>query len=777
MVEKNPYDNNLRRAVPALGIRKIDAILRVSSFSTGLGGRVRIGLVLVRLLLLGLLTLVFSPAHAEGIGKAVVNPSSKLQYKRLLEALDRNQMDLAYEYSISLDDPLLQKYTKWYRLARSGSVSSSAAGTSAAGKSGTGKSGTGNSGGGNQGSSNQGGGNQGGGNQGSGSLPPLAELQKFIRENPQWPELQAIQDQAELAMVADYSDEQIIATFLAQLPRTRAATVRLGRALIVLNRPEDGAKYIRRAWINWDWSQNDAKDFLAQYRSYLRPSDHALRLDNLLWGSSKQQIRQQLALVSPFERALAEARLRIQSGDYTPESAVANLPANTEVSFGMRYDLIRWFRQNNYRKKVLELLDGAPHDPNPERADLWWDERNSAIYTALKAKDYSLAYRLASDHGMNPKQNDFVQAEFLSGWIALKWLENSDLALSHFMRLIDAATLASSYARGAYWAGQAMEAARQPERAKEWYRKAAAMVTTYYGQIAAVKLGVNLLDALPTSPTITPEQRQEFESNELVRMVRRLVEIDARRRIDSFVLAMAETVNNPITANLLATLCLEVERLDLAVQVSRIAQNRKGIPLVKDGFPVLPLTASTRVESALIYSLIRQESSFSPGLTSPVGARGLMQIMPATARELARDLRIPYHRDVLLKKLYEAPLNLQLGEDYLWQLLKKYNGSYIMAIAAYNAGPGRLNQWIQVIGDPRQNDRDVVAWVEQIPILETRLYVQKILESLQIYRILMARNNGNQAARAAYIMQQPSAKGSWCLSGCLAANPSFSDSP
>ncbi|MCX8501103.1 MAG: lytic transglycosylase domain-containing protein [Alphaproteobacteria bacterium] len=729
MSEKNRDNRNLRRKLPASGLWKILAILRVSTLRPGAWG------VLSLCVMLGLSCPTFALARAESAGKGTTNPNTKAQYKRLLEALDRNQMDEAYEYSVSLDDPLLQKYAKWYRLARSPLTTNAPAP----------------------------------------SQPPLGELQKFIRENPHWPELQAIQDQVELAMITDATNEQFVAFFADHLPRTRAATVELGRTLISLNRPEEGAKYIRRAWINWDWNLNEIKDFLAEFKAYLRPVDHSLRLENLLWGSSKPQIRFQLTLVSPLDRVLAEARLKIQSGDYTPEAAVANVPAATEVSVGMRYDLIRWFRLNNYRKKVLELLDGAPHDPNPDHADLWWDERNSAINTAINSKQYDLAYRLASQHGLSSTQSDFVQAEFLSGWITLKWLDDHDLALSHFVKLVDAATLASSYARGCYWAGQAMEAARQPEKAKEWYRKAAAMVTTYYGQIAAVKLGINLVELLPTTPPVTAEQRQEFESNELVRIVRRLVEIDARRKIDSFVLTLAESVNNPVTANLLAGLCIDAERLDLAVQVSRIAQNRKGIPLVKDGFPVLPMTASTRVESALIYALIRQESSFSPGLTSPVGARGLMQIMPATAREIARDLRIPYHRDVLLKKLYEAPLNLQLGEDYLWQLLKKYNGSYVMAIAAYNAGPGRMNQWVQVIGDPREKDRDVVAWVEQIPILETRLYVQKILESLQIYRILMARNNGIQTTKAHYIMQPPSAKGAWCLSGCLA--PNRSDTP
>ena len=663
------------------------------------------------------------PALAENSSETAPPPPLKnqAQMRKLLDALDRNQLATVNSLSQSVDDPLLHKYVKWYRMSRT-----------------------------------------------TPTPPPLSEIIQFSKENPQWPDQQSMQEQSELLMVEDYDDDKFIASFIEQLPSTRIGTLRLGKALIAKGREEDGAKFIRRSWINWDWTTADAKEFLTEYKSYLRPVDHALRLENLLWGNSRTQIKLQLTLVSPLDRALGEARLKLQSGDYTPEAAVANLPPTTEVSVGMRYDLIRWFRINNYRKKVLELFEEAPRDINPEHADLWWDERASAIRIAINMQRYETAYKLASNHGLATTHNDFVQAEFLSGWIALKWQNNSELALSHFQRLIDAATLASSYARGNYWAGQALEAGNQPEKAKDWYRKAAAMVTTYYGQIAAVKLGINLLEVLPSAPQISQDQRLEFDSLELVRMVRRLNEIDAKKRIEPFILALAETISTPASAALLANLCLESQRLDLAVQVSRIAQNRKGIPLVQDGFPMLEINGSSNVESALIYSLIRQESSFASGLTSPVGARGLMQIMPGTAKDMARHLKMPYRRDVLLKKLYEAPLNLQLGEVYLSQLLKQYNGSYIMAISAYNAGPGRINQWVQEMGDPRENDREVVAWIEQIPFLETRNYVQRILESLQVYRILMARNNGNRDSKVNFIIQPPSAKGAWCLSGCLA---------
>ncbi|MDI9409682.1 MAG: lytic transglycosylase domain-containing protein [Candidatus Pacebacteria bacterium] len=688
------------------------------------------GLIRLRPVLYPLVLLIgfgfFAPVWAEKNSDNSTSPAkTQVNLKRLLDGLDRNQLSSISSLVLTVDDPLVQKYIQWYRVTRT-----------------------------------------------TADPPPLSDIVQFAKENPHWPEQQAVQDQTELAMVAAYGDDQFIASFIERLPRTRSGTLRLGQALIDNDRVEDGAKFIRRAWINWDWTIPDAKEFLSVYNDYLRPVDHALRLENLLWGNSRAQIKLQMTLVSPLDRAIAEARLRIQSGNYTPETAVANVPPATEVTIGMRYDLIRWFRTNDYRKKALELLEDSPRDPNPDHADQWWDERASAIRTAINLQRYDLAYKLASNHGLDTGQNDFVQAEFLSGWIALKWLKNSDMALSHFVRLIDASTLASSYARGNYWAGQAMDQANQPEKAKEWYRKAAGMVSTYYGQISAVKLGINLVEVLPTAPQLSSEQRQEFDRLEMVRLVRRLNEIGANRRIDPFILALAETINNPATASMLAGLCLESQRADLAVQVSRIAQNRKGIALVQDGFPMLEINGSASVESALIYALIRQESSFAPGVTSPVGARGLMQIMPGTAKDMAKQLKMPYSRNVLLKKLHEAPLNLQLGESYLRQLLKQYDGSYIMAIAAYNAGPGRLNQWVQEIGDPRQDNRDVVAWIEQIPILETRLYVQRILESLQVYRILMARNNGNGTinTKASYIMYPPSARGAWCLSGCLAPN-------
>jgi soluble lytic murein transglycosylase len=314
--------------------------------------------------------------------------------------------------------------------------------------------------------------------------------------------------------------------------------------------------------------------------------------------------------------------------------------------------------------------------------------------------------------------------------VALRKLDRPQAALDHFMTFYEEVGYPISRARGAYWAGRAAEALGKPEDASIWYDLAADHGNTFYGQLGADKLGV----APRLAPVPEPSQADidAFAGDELVTLVQQLAEIDARGLVRRFLLQIGENAQSPEMLHLTAQFALVLGRPDLAVAVAKDGV-RRGTVLVYAGYPLIDLPPQSRIDPALALAVIRQESSFDPGAVSPAGARGLMQLMPATAAGVAGDLGIAHSQAMLTS---DPDHNMRLGTAYLSELLGDQGGSYVRAIAAYNAGPSRIYRWVELYGDPAAPGADVVDWIEQIPYSETRNYVQRVLEALIVYRVL-----------------------------------------
>jgi soluble lytic murein transglycosylase len=404
------------------------------------------------------------------------------------------------------------------------------------------------------------------------------------------------------------------------------------------------------------------------------------------------------------------------------------VPESLQHDPGLVFERMRWRRRKGQVDSALELARNSPKDLG--RPDIWWPEREYLARKAVSAGKMSEAYKIVRDHQLTGGPG-LAEAEFLSGWIALRYQKDSKAALTHFTKLYESARFPVTQARGAYWAGRAAEAAGDKRAAQGWYQKAAAFPITFYGQLGMDKLDAGTRPAWPTTPKATPTERRAFEQGELTRIARLLNELGEYDRIKPFILRQVTAAKTPAQHALAGELAMALDRPDLAVSAAKRSSQSAGVMLPELGWPVSSKINGDSPERALIHATVRQESAFEVQAVSRAGARGMMQLMPATAKSVAKSLGLPHSDHRLLN---DPHYNIQLGRTYLGRLIDEFDGSYVLALAAYNAGPARARQWMRENGDPRRASVDVIDWIELISFEETRNYVQRVLENLQVYR-------------------------------------------
>jgi soluble lytic murein transglycosylase len=557
----------------------------------------------------------------------------------------------------------------------------------------------------------------------------FADIAEFIRDNPHWPDGTGLRIQAERRMPAALPAEQVVAWFTDFPPIGVEGSLRYAEALAAVGREEDAAQFVRARWHGITLSAQGEEDFLSRVGSYLTGEDHIARLDTLLWDGRDSEARRQMARVDAAHRALAEARLALANRSAGVDAVVARVPSALQDDEGLMFERLRWRRRADLTEGALEMLARQPEDLT--RPTLWWTERNILTRRLFEAGAYRRAYDVASSHGQTdgfPKS----QAEWLSGWIALRFLDEPATALAHFQELYNSVSSPISLARGAYWSARAYEAMGNAAEAERWFRTAGEHPIAFYGQLANDRLGRPTVPALPGDPPSPLPEAAAFESAELVRAARAFHQLGEDGRAELFIRRIGLNAETLAELALVGRLALDLGRPNLAVWAGK-QRFFEGEVLFDVGYPVRSLSmADGRVDAALVHGLIRRESEFDPDAVSPAGARGLMQLMPATARAVARQAGLPYQRPRLTS---DPDYNIRLGSTFLGDMLARFGGSYVLAIASYNAGPARVAGWIEEMGDPRRGDIDVIDWIESIPIYETRNYVQRVLEDVQVYRL------------------------------------------
>jgi soluble lytic murein transglycosylase len=554
----------------------------------------------------------------------------------------------------------------------------------------------------------------------------FAEIADFITRNPDWPGQTTLRQRAEEA-IGGASDASVRDWFQRFRPVTPYGKLREAELLLASTQQAAAIAEIRDVWINCELSAFDEKSILARFPGVLRGEDHIKRLDRLLWDGLVESAKRLLPRVPQDYRLLADARMKL--ADFKPgvEGALAKVPAHLKNDPGLLYERTRWRRRKELYDSALESLLNPPRDL--VRPVMWWTERQILARRALADGKPQLAYRLVAKHGLT-EGTAFADAEFLAGWIALRSLHDAQKGYDHFVHLYNGVKLPISRARGAYWAGRAAEALNRQDLAGTWFATAAENATTYYGQLAQTRIGGDAPRRLAVEPKPTGEETTQFRKRELVRAVEMLGEIGETDRLSSFMHKLSEQAKTPGEHVLVAALFESVGRLDLAVGAAKRA-GYAGVMLIQHGYPTIEMPKGDP-ERPLVLAMTRQESAFERTAVSKSGARGLMQLMPGTASHIAKSRQLPYSADRLLT---DGGYNLTLGRAYLEELLDRFSGSYVLSIAAYNAGPARVRQWVDNFGDPRTKSIDVIDWVESIPFTETRNYVQRVLENLQVYRI------------------------------------------
>lgn len=559
------------------------------------------------------------------------------------------------------------------------------------------------------------------------------EMSEFLKANPDWPLRYTLTQQAERAMPEYLKAQDILKWFGERDPLTVEGAIKLAGALSATRQEKRAEQVVWTAWIERDFSNEDELLFLQRFGHLLHTQQHWARLDRLMWDGQREQALRMLGKVDAGRRALAEARLKLAREATDALAAVAAVPPELRKDPGLIFEHARLLRRQDKFNQAAALLDPPPQ--GVLRPDMMWAELKRACRGLLDAGNISAAYRLAAAHGTDNGES-FAEGEFLAGWIALRFLREAPTAMRHFTALYVGTTSVISQSRGAYWAGRAAEQMGDMAKAQDWYRTAAKGITSFYGQLAAAHLDDGTQLQLAGTPKPTAKEKALFDKRELVRVVRKLTALGEGERTRLFLTKLMELSTRPAEYQLVAALGMEIDRKDFAVAVAKEARTR-GTEMIDFLYPVIKLPAGKNPEPALVLGIIRQESAFDVAAVSSAGARGLMQLLPGTAKGVAKQAGVKFAQKRLTS---DSHYNITLGRAYLDDLLSRFRGSYVLTAAAYNAGPSRVRDWIATYGDPRERSTDVIDWIESIPFDETRNYVMRIIENTQVYRARL--NNG-----------------------------------
>jgi soluble lytic murein transglycosylase len=518
----------------------------------------------------------------------------------------------------------------------------------------------------------------------------------------------------------------VITWFHGSSPRTIQGSMALAEAYLALGDRARAHEVLAKAWRETPFSADLQQSVLARHGDLLTAADNAARADLLLYGEQDRAAMDMVALLPPSEQAVARARQALRVGSPDAEALVAALPPQDQLAPGLVFERVARLRDAERFDEALALARFLPRSvPNEEAAEKLW-RHGRLVLAGLQAGDYRNAYEVAARSA--PAAGEAAaEANFYAGWIALSKLHDPALAEPHFERLHNAGQSPLTQARAYYWQGRTAEAAGDVLGAQILYGQAAHFVTTFYGQLAAARAGITTLD-IGRDPATPPDVRARFESLDQIRVARWLRLAGSADQWRRFVLGLSEDLPSPAEAALLVDMVRDQGETFLAMKVVR-NEARRGIVLPERGYPVVtPPEVPGAPEPSLVLGIIRQESSFDPHARSGPGARGMMQLMPSTAAIVAR------RSGLGSGNLDDPDYNMRVGSVFLGQLVDQFSGSYVLAAAAYNAGPGRPAAWVTTCGDPRKADSDPLDFIECIPFHETRDYVMRVLEASEVYR-------------------------------------------
>ena len=572
----------------------------------------------------------------------------------------------------------------------------------------------------------------------TGNQATFYDYMTFIQNNKDYPRISRIKYLAEQKLSTDkISPKKIINWFGINEPLSGYGMLVLGESFIQTGDSEKGIALIKRGWITAELSRDSMKSLSKKYRKYLDSKDYINRADYLAWENKYWDLKTMLPYLPKDYQLLYTARQILMSKSYGVDQAIKNVPQKFKNDAGLNHDRLKWRRKRGRIDSSLEILFSIKNNKDYlVRPDKWWVERAIMTRALIYKNKYETAYKVASQHSLD-KGSEFAEAEWLSGWIALSFLNDPILAVDHFNNFYQNVSYPISLARGAYWLGRSYEKIGDKRQSEDWYREATKYLTTYYGQLAFLKINPSQNFELEEQADVKDDYRKYFYNKELVKITHLLNELNKDKYTKNILRHLANDNIASGSEILAAELATNISRYDFAIQVSKLASYEKRFHNTFN-YPIIsvPQYVNGRKipETAFILSLIRQESEFDMRANSHVGAQGLMQIMPYTAKLVAKQAKLPYSKSRLTS---DPEYNINLGSHYIAGLILQYDGAYPFATAAYNAGPKRVKHWKKINKDPQKKQIDFVDWVELIPFKETRNYVQRVMENYNVYRYIL----------------------------------------
>ena len=560
------------------------------------------------------------------------------------------------------------------------------------------------------------------------------DLENFYQSSTTWPKINKVKAKIESKKVTN-DIKKTLDWFQENPPITPIAKIKLSEILIKNNFIEEGNWLLKEAWVNNSFSYSEEKYILKSYKNIITNSENTKRLENLIWKRQWSSANRQLKRVSSDIKQFSIAKIKLSRRRGNVDQAIKNVPKSLINEESLIYERVKWRRKARLEKPSLELL--LSYHGEYSYPKKWWREVNYHTRKQLSYKNYKLATKILEQYNLSSK--DYLsEAQWLAGWLSLTFNKDPKSAYKYFSKMFLEVKTPISKARASYWAGKASEELGNKEDLKIWYERAAAFPATFYGQLALKKLNRELF--LPSqSIEFNQNEFKKFKENELVRALILLLQVENRKLSRIFAMHLVTQAKNTKDILMLSKILNDFNQVSFSIFVGKKAiYNNIYIPSLNFPVPDTELmnliNKNTEIPLPVTLAITRQESAFDIKAKSRAGARGLMQLMPRTARITAKKNNYKYKRIYLTSR---PAYNVKIGSFYFKEMLNKFNGSYVLALAAYNAGPSRVNRWLKTYGDPRKNEIDPVTWMELIPISETRNYVQRVIEGIYMYRMLV----------------------------------------
>ena len=544
------------------------------------------------------------------------------------------------------------------------------------------------------------------------------QLITFLETHTHWPQYKKLCANAEKVIAKKASSKQALVWFDSHPPQTFQGAL----AYALLLSPPQAKEFVTSTWRTMEMTAQEEKQFLSKFSSVLSRADHAARLNDLLWNENLEAAKRLLPYVSPQIKLISQLRIAFLEGN-------APKKLKTTQDEGLLYEMVKNYKAQKNWGAASKILIKTPS--TRAYSAQWWKLRNYVARELIQMKRFDKAYLVAKKHNLEPGTKEYAEAQWLLGWLTLRFLNKPAEAQRHFELLAKNVKAAVSISRATYWLARSCEAQKKVKAAKKWYTKSARYKTTFYGQLSAHKLHQKPHPTLHSTPSATAEEKKKFYENDLVKAAYLLKSRGSQADSDlvkllTCIASQAKTMaERELAVHLAHTLSPHT-----VVWIARKAGNHDPV-LLKTAYPVCKLPPRKGLpESALLHAIAHRESDFNPKAVSHKGAMGLLQLISSTAAQTAKQLNIR-HNDA---KLFDPSHNLLLGSVHVSTLLEQYNNSYILAVSAYNAGPTPIKRWCADFGKPHAKKIDIVDWIELIPYAETRNYVHGVLATLNVYR-------------------------------------------